>query len=86
MLSQNLITYLDMQAAYREVMLLRVSKAKTQLLAQTQHIFEQGGRTGRLLAWLAKEQQPLSSIARIRDTTGALVVDPLAMNARFASY
>lgn len=48
----NPITYLDIQAAYQEVMLLRVAKTKKQQLAQTQRIFEQGEKNGRLLAWL----------------------------------
>lgn len=75
-----------MQAAYRDMMLFRVSNAKKQQLAQSQGIFEQGRKTGKLLAWLAKEQQPISSIARIRDADGTLVVDPLAINARFTCY
>lgn len=41
-LSNNPITCLDMQAAYRKVVLLRVTKAKKHQLAQTQCIFEQG--------------------------------------------
>lgn len=41
-LTKNLITCLTMQAAYWEVILLRVTKAKKHQLAQTQHIFEQG--------------------------------------------
>lgn len=64
-LTQNPITYLDMQAAYREVMLLLVANAKKQQLAQTQHIFEQEEKNGHLLAWLSKEQQPIATIVRI---------------------
>lgn len=38
-LSQSPVTYLDMQATYREVMLLRVSKAHKQQLAVAAHFF-----------------------------------------------
>lgn len=75
-----------MHAAYREVMLLRVAGAKKQQLTQTQHIFEQREKTGRLLAWLAKEQQPVTAIARLRETDGTLVMAPVFINARFVSY
>lgn len=35
---------------------------------------------------MAKEQQPTTSIARIRDADGTIIKDPTAINARFASY
>lgn len=75
-----------MQAAYREVMLIRVVKAKKQQLVQTQPIFEQVGKTGWLLAWLSREQHPIATIARIQDSDGAPAFDLLAINAHFASY
>lgn len=55
-----------------------------QLLSQTQRIFEQGERTGRLLAWLARERASVSHIANIRG--GDLLSDPQQINARFTSY
>lgn len=51
-----------------------------------QCIFEQGEKTGLLLALLAKEQQPVTSIARIKDDHGTVVIDPQVINAHFASY
>lgn len=84
-ISQNPVTSLDMQAAYCELMLLRVSKAKKQHLAQSQRIFERGvGMVGSWPGW-QKEQQTPSIIAHIYDADNVLLVDPLAINARFAS-
>lgn len=85
-LTANPIIAQDMKVAYREVMLLRVAKANKRQLAQTQRIFEQGDKTGKLLAWLAKEQSPVSTIARIRKNDGTLVSDPAKINACFAEY
>lgn len=84
-LPHNPITLLDMQAAYRKVMPLRVAGAKKQL-TQSQRIFEQGEKTGHLLAWLVKEQQPITTIACIKAADGTPVTDPVAINACSASY
>lgn len=51
-----------------------------------QRIFEQDEKTGRLLAWLAREQSLISTIARIQKDDRALVVDPIDLNACFADF
>lgn len=85
-LTSNPTTAQDMNVAYREVMLLRVAKANKCQLAQTQRIFEQGDKTGRLLAWISREQSLVSTIARLRRSDGTLVSDPVKINACFAEY
>lgn len=51
---QDFLVYQSLQAALRDV-LLRTEATKVHLLHQTQRIFEHGVKTGRLLAWLARE-------------------------------
>lgn len=53
------------------------------ILSQTQKIFEQGERTGRLLAWLARERSTTTHIAHIRDDDGLLHSDPAQINTQF---
>lgn len=43
------------------------------MLFQSKRMFKQGERNGKLLAWLAKEQTPISAIANIEDASGALL-------------
>lgn len=62
--------YNDWQVALREVSCLRVTVAKKQMLYQSQRIFEQGERTGRLLVWLSKKQCSSTQIASIKDVDG----------------
>lgn len=85
-LTSNPITAQDMKVAYREVMLLRVAKANKRQLAQTQRIFEQGDKPGRLLAWISKEQSPVSTIARLRRDDGTMVTDPVNINVCFTEF
>lgn len=49
-------------------------------------MFEHGGKNGRLLAWLAKSQNPTTHIAGIRDADGQLLVAPDLINQRFKHY
>lgn len=76
----------DLQCAVHEVALLRVAAAKTQLLHQSQRIFEQGEWTGQLLAWLSREQSVTTSVANIKDAAGQMLSDPREINTFFASY
>lgn len=85
-LTANPITGQDMKAAYREVLLLRVAKANNKQLVQSQKIFEQGEKTGRLLAWLAKEQSITPTIARIAATDGTIKTDPVDINTCFMEF
>lgn len=85
-LTSNPIIAQDTKVVYREVTLLRVAKANKQQLAQTQKIFEQGEKIGRLLAWISKEQSPVSTIASIRRSDGTSVTDPVNINLCFADF
>lgn len=38
------------------------------------------------MAWLAREKQPITTIALIQNADGSIEVDPVAINARFSSY
>lgn len=75
-----------MKVAYREVMLLRVAKANKRQLSQTRPIFEQGDKTGRLLAWISREQSLVFTKARLCRGDGTLVTDPIDINACFADF
>lgn len=77
---------IDLQCAMREVTLLRVAATRKIMLHQSQRIFEQGERTGRLLAWLSREQAATTSVANIKEASGRLLSDPRDINRCFASY
>lgn len=84
--SRDEVHRVDLQCAVREVALLRVAATKKLLLHQSQCIFEQGEWTGRLLAWLSREQSMTTTVANIKDVTGQLLSDPRDINSCFASY
>lgn len=50
------VHYSQLQLMTSEVVRLRTSLTQKKMLAQSQRIFEQGERAGRLLAWLSREQ------------------------------
>lgn len=77
---------MDLLAALRGVQLLKLKAAKKQLIYQSQRVFEQGERTGRLLAWLSREQTMSAHFANIRDRSGRLLSDPREINSCFAAY
>lgn len=84
--TKDVLTYDAMQSLHREISLMRIETTKKQLLAQSQRIFEQGEKTGRLLAWLARERSSSLHIVHIRDDTGVLRSDPIGINDQFARY
>lgn len=84
--TKDILTYDALQSLHREISLMRVETTKKQILAQSQRIFEQGERTGRLLACLAKERSSQSHIAHIKDDRGKLCSDPADINEQFAKY
>lgn len=79
-------TYATLQALHREIALLRATATRKLLLSQSQRIFQQGERSGRLLAWLAKECSTIAHIANIKDDMGNLLADPAMINDRFAQF
>lgn len=79
-------SYRELQKLYKEIALLRATACRKLLLSQSQWIFEQGERTSRLLAWLAREGSTTSHIANIRDGHGALYSDPTQINSQFAQF
>lgn len=79
-------TYDTLQALHHEIALLRATATRKLLLSQSQRIFEQGERSGKLLAWLAKDPSTIAHIANIKDDMGQLLADPAMINARFAQF
>lgn len=49
-------------------------------------MFDHGDKTGKLLAWLARDQVPSAHIEGIRDEEGLTLSDPVEFNAKFALY
>lgn len=49
-------------------------------------MFEYGGKNGRLLAWLAKSQNPTIHTASVRDAASRLLVAPDFINQRFMQF
>lgn len=84
--TRNVLTYDTMQSLHREISLLRIETTRKQLLAQSQRIFEQGEKTGRMLAWLAKERSPSMHIAHIKDDEGMIHSDSGDINRQFTQY
>lgn len=54
--SRNSQDYVRLQSLTGEVLRLCTSLTQKLMLAQSQCIFEQGERSGKLLAWLSREQ------------------------------
>lgn len=74
------------QRSLRQLSLLRVENTKMALFYSQQKVFEHGGKNGRLLAWLAKSQNPTTHIASIRDVDGHLLVSPDLINQWFLQF
>lgn len=77
--------YARLQSLTQEA-LLRTKLMQKKLLNQSQRIFEQEERTGRLLSWLSREQSGLTTIAQIQASDGTLLSTPKDINQRFADY
>lgn len=69
-----------------KIALMWTTTCRKLLLSQSQRFFEQGERTGRLLAWLAKERFTTFHILNIRDSTDTLHADPFQINIKFALF
>lgn len=68
-----------------EVVRIRTSLTQKRLLAQAHHIFEQGERSGKLLAWLSREQTGGMCIPHIQGPGGDLRYTPDEINNCFVS-
>lgn len=84
--SPNPQTYTRLQSLLGEVLSLRTALTQKRLLHQKQRIFEQGEKTGHLLAWLSKEQSVGMTIGQIQAGDGTLTSTPEGINDVFASY
>lgn len=78
--------YASFQEALRDVSLIRTSLTKLHLLHQSQRIFEQGEKSGRLLAWLSREYSSPVSIPRIQSSDGEILTDSSQIIEQFAAY
>lgn len=78
--------YSSLQEALRDVSLIRTSITKLHLLHQSQRIFAQGERSGRLLAWLSREYSSPVSISRIRSPNGEILTESSHINDQFTAY
>lgn len=78
--------YSSLQEALRDDSLIRISTTKIHLLHQSQWIFEQGERSGRLLAWLSREHSSPVSISRIQSSSGEILTNFSQINDQFAAY
>lgn len=76
----------DLKVLYKEIAVPRTTASLKILLSQTQRIFEQGERTGRLLACLAKESSHTTHIAHISSVNGTRHSTPDQINAQFKSF
>lgn len=57
--------YACLQSLTQEALLLHANLTQKKMLHQFQRIFEQGEKTGHLLAWLSREQSGVTTIAKI---------------------
>ena len=78
---------------HQELLLLRsqynemsASKASANLLKLKQSIFDQGEKSGKVLAWRIKKLQTERAITVLRKNTGEMVADPVEINAAFKEY
>lgn len=85
-ISKTQDTYRDLQVLYKEKAVICTTSSQKILLNQSQRVFEQGERTGRLLAWLAKERSTTTHIAHIRDDDGLLHSDPTQIYVQFMRF
>lgn len=75
-----------LQESTRSVLMLRTSLTKKKMLQQSQNIFEEGERSGRLLAWLVCEQSPSTSVLSVVDKAGIRQTASRAITDCFAFY
>lgn len=71
---------------YKEIAVMHNTACRKLLPSQSQQIFEQGERTGRFLAWLARERFTTSHIAKILDENGSLQSETVQINAQFVQF
>ncbi len=78
---------------HQELLLLRTqyleisaSKAAANLLKLKQSIFDQGEKSGKILAWHIKQLQIKRTINMLKDDKGETVADPIAINGAFRDY
>lgn len=68
--------YDELQSLTREVVRILTSLTQKPLLAQLQQIFEQWERSGKLLAWLSREQSGEMCVPYIQGSGGGLMYAP----------
>ena len=78
---------------HQELLLLRAqynemsaSKAAANLLKLKQSIFDQGEKSGKILAWRIKQLQIERTITVLNNDKGETVADPVAINGAFRDY
>lgn len=79
-LTQELLT---LRAKYNA---LSTTKAESSLIRLKQSFYDQGEKSGRLLAWQIKKQEAERAISSIELPDGRISVDPLEINDNFASF
>lgn len=70
----------------KETYVLSLSKAENSLIHLKQTFYEQGEKSGKLLAWQIKKLQSSKAINSILTGSGTLSSDPLEINRTFANF
>lgn len=65
---------------------LSLAKAENSLIRLKQTFYEQGEKSGKLLAWQIKKLQSSKAINNILTTSGTLTSDPSEINVTFANF
>ena len=84
--SRDPCDYDALQSLTGEVVRIRTALTQKRLLAQSQRIFEQGERSGKLLAWLSQEQSGGMCVPCIRGPGGDLLYAPDEISDCFVSF
>lgn len=78
--------YKSWQRALRQLSLHRVENTRKAMFYTRQRIFEYGEKNGRMLAWLAKTQNPTMYFVSVRDMNGLPLVTPESINDCFMQF
>ena len=65
---------------------LSATKAENSLIRLKQAFYEQGEKSGKLLAWQIKKLDTEKAITSIQTLSGDVIVDPLVINDTFSAY
>ena len=90
---QNLVAYNYTTTVEKELLTLKAEynrmsadRAATDIIRLNQTFYEQGEKTGKLLAWQIKQLETRKAITSIRKSNGDIVTNPVEINKELKEF